>query len=273
MRSPQPQTDEQSAKKGWWTRRLDPDRSLGLRLTLASVAAVLVLVPFSVLSLLVISAWWPLRSVDEGLAESLHAEAVANPGWTSAMQIWTDVFGPGPLRLLVLAVVIWLWWRGARRVALWAVTTMVAGGLLGAGLKLLFGRGRPELLDPVEHAAGYSFPSGHALTAALAAGVLVLVFLPFVREIGEARRRRTARWGIWAAALAVTAVTGLSRIALGVHWLSDVLGGWVLGGAVVAATTAAFATWRGRVGHRLGDPLTEGVDEEEEVRSARDGQA
>ncbi|WP_329109767.1 phosphatase PAP2 family protein [Micromonospora sp. NBC_01699] len=263
MRSPQPPTDEHSAKPGWWARRLDPDRSLSLRLTFAAVAAVLVLVPFSVLSLLVISAWWPLRSLDEGLAESLHAEAVAHPGWASATQVWTDVFGPGPLRVLVLAVVVWLWWRGARRVALWAVTTMVTGGVLGASLKLLFGRGRPELLDPVSHAPGYAFPSGHALTAALAAGVLVLVFLPFVAEIGDARRRRAARWGLWAGALLVTMVTGLSRIALGVHWLSDVLGGWVLGAAVVAATTAAFATWRGRVGHRPTSPLNDGVVEEE----------
>ncbi|MFK3983412.1 phosphatase PAP2 family protein [Micromonospora sp. NPDC050397] len=263
MRCPQPREDEQSTNSGWWGRRLDPDRSLGLRLTLASVAALLVLVPFSVLALLVVTAWSPLRDLDESLAGSLHAHALGNPGWASAMQTWTDVFGPGPLRVTVLVVVVWLWWRGARRVALWAATTTVAGGVLGATLKLLFGRERPDLLDPVSHAPGYAFPSGHALTAALATGVLLLVFLPVAGGIGGARRRRAARWGLWLAAVVVTLVTGLSRIALGVHWSSDVLGGWVLGAAVVAATTAAFATWRGRVRRRPSAPLTEGVFERE----------
>ena len=223
----------------------------------------LVLIPFSVLALLVISAWRPLRSLDQGLAEKLHAVAVANPNWASATQIWTDVFGPGPLRVTVLAVAAWLWWRGARRVAAWAATTMVTGGLLGATLKLLFGRERPGLLDPVSHATGYAFPSGHALTAALAAGVLLLALLPLVAQADDARRRRAARWGLWAAALAVTVLTGLSRVALGVHWLSDVLGGWVLGAAVVAATTAAFDTWRDRVGRRPTSPMSEGVFEDE----------
>ncbi|MFC6018724.1 phosphatase PAP2 family protein [Plantactinospora solaniradicis] len=265
MRAAQPGTDEDRGTRGWWERRLDPDRSLGLRLTLASAAALLVLVPFSVLAILVISAWWPLRSLDQGIAETLHQYAVANPGWVSATQIWTDAFGPGPLRVAVLAVAAWLWWRGARRVALWAVTTMVAGGVLGATLKLIFGRNRPELLDPVSHAPGYSFPSGHALTAALAAGVLLLALLPFADWAGDARRRRAARCGLWTTAVVLTVLTGLSRIALGVHWLSDVLGGWVLGAAMVAATTAAFATWRGHVGRRPTSPVTEGIVDEESI--------
>jgi undecaprenyl-diphosphatase len=121
--------------------------------------------------------------------------------------------------------------------ALWVAVTMTVGGLLGLVLKLLVGRNRPELLDPVARAAGYSFPSGHALNAAVASGVFLLVFLPLVKQ----RRRRL---GLWLAAIVVTVVTGICRIALGVHWTSDVVGGWILGVAVVAATAAAFATWR-----------------------------
>lgn len=234
-----------TASRSWWARRLDPERSLGLRLTLASVAALLVLVPFASLGALAVASWRPLRRLDEGLAATLHAWALAHPGFSAAVQVWTDLFAPGPLRGLVLLVAAWLWWRGARRVALWAVVTMAAGAVLGVAFKLLFGRQRPDLLDPVAHAPGYSFPSGHALTAALAGGVLVL-----------ALRRCTGRVGVrramWAAAVLVTVLTGLSRVALGVHWMSDVLGGWILGAAVVVATSAAFATWHPRGPMRSG---------------------
>ena len=148
------------------------------------------------------------------------------------MELWTYLFAPGPLRVAVLVVVVWLWRRRARRLALWAVTTMAVGGALGALLKLLVGRDRPDLLDPVARAAGFSFPSGHALNAALAPGVLLLVFLPFGRD------RPGGRAALWTVAVMLTVVTGLSRVALGVHWASDVLGGWLLGVAVLAATTA-----------------------------------
>jgi membrane-associated phospholipid phosphatase len=152
------------------------------------------------------------------------------------MVIWCYVFDPNTLRLAALVLVIWFVRRKARRMALWVTTTMAVGGLLGMLLKLLVGRHRPDLLDPVARAAGYSFPSGHALNVALAAGVFLLVFLPLVRG-----RRRAL---LWAAAVVATVVTGLCRIALGVHWTSDVVGGWVLGLAVVAATASAFTTWR-----------------------------
>ncbi|MCI4063145.1 phosphatase PAP2 family protein [Micromonospora sp. R77] len=245
-----------ATQRSWRSRRLDRDHSLGLRLTVASVAAFLVLVPFALLALLVLGAWPPLFRLDAAVTDALHGYALDHPAWVRLMSGWTDMFGPGPMRTVVGVVVAWLLFRRAWRLALWAVTTMVVGGLLGALLKLLVGRHRPDLLDPVARAAGFSFPSGHALNATLAAGVLLLVLLPY------ARNRRPLRWLLWAGALMIAVVTGLSRIALGVHWTSDVLGGWVLGVAVVAATSAAFATWRTRTGRRPTRPVREGVEPE-----------
>ncbi|MEU1237814.1 phosphatase PAP2 family protein [Micromonospora aurantiaca] len=243
-------------QRSWRSRRLDPEHSLGLRLTLAAVAAFLVLVPFALIALLVLGAWPPLLRLDASIADAFHGYAQDHSAWVGVMTIWTHVFGPGPLRVAAVVVVVWLVRRGASRLAIWVVVTMAAGGLLGALLKLLVGRDRPDLLDPVARAAGYSFPSGHALNATLAAGVLLLVFLPFVRD---SRRGRVA---LWTAAVLVAVVTGLSRIALGVHWTSDVVGGWVLGAAVVAATAAGFATWRSGSGRPSARALREGVEPE-----------
>jgi undecaprenyl-diphosphatase len=203
-------------------------------------AAVLLIVPFALLAALVVGAWSPLLTLDARLAEWLHSATSANPGVAAAMQLWTDTFAPGPLRALVVVVAVWLWWRGDRLAAAWAVVTMAVGALLSTGLKLLFSRDRPEFLDPVSKAAGYSFPSGHSMTAALGAGVLLLTFLPYAADAASARTQTIARWAMVVGAVVVTAATGLTRIALGVHWLSDVVAGWALGFAVLVVTTAAF---------------------------------
>ena len=231
------------AASSWRARRLDPGGALGLRLTVAAVAAFLILVPFALLAVLVAGRWEPLHRLDLTITDAVHSAVLGHHGLVRAMVVWCYVFDPNSLRAAALVLVIWLLRRRARRMALWVATTMAAGGLLGAGLKLLVGRHRPDLLDPVARATGYSFPSGHALNAALAAGVFLLVLLPV---IGDGRGRRAA---LWIAALTVTVVTGVCRVALGVHWSSDVLGGWILGAAVVAATAAAFATWRDRPSH------------------------
>ncbi|MFC4019742.1 phosphatase PAP2 family protein [Micromonospora sp. GCM10011542] len=252
MNSSGPSTLVPVSRASWRRRRLDPEHSLGLRLTLAATAAFLVLVPFALLALLVLGAWPPLHRLDATVTEALHGYALDHPAWVALMRVWTEVFAPMPLRGAALLVVIWLLRRGARRLALWVTTTMAVGGLLGPLLKLLVGRDRPDLLDPVARAAGYSFPSGHALNATLAAGVLLLVFLPYSRP----GPRRVA---LWVAAVLVAVLTGVSRVALGVHYTSDVLGGWLLGIAVVAATAAAFTSWRAHAGLRPVRPTREGV--------------
>ncbi|MEU7674458.1 phosphatase PAP2 family protein [Micromonospora taraxaci] len=257
MSTQQPPTLASVQQSSWRHRRLDPDHSLGLRLTLASAAAFLVLVPFALLTLLVLGAWAPLHRLDTAVTDALHGYAQDHRGWVVLMRIWTEVFAPMPLRAVALLLVVWLLRRRARRLALWAATTMVVGGLVGPLLKLLVGRDRPELLDPVARAAGYSFPSGHALNATLAAGVLLLVLLPYVG-------RGAARVALWVAAVLLTVLTGLSRVALGVHFTSDVLGGWLLGVAVVAATTAAFTSWRAHNGLRPVRPTRDGVAPEVE---------
>ncbi|MDT0531321.1 phosphatase PAP2 family protein [Micromonospora sp. DSM 115977] len=231
-----PRTLAAPPRSSWRGRRLHPDHARGLRLTLAAAAAFLVAVPFTLLAVLVLGDWSPLRRLDTTVTDALVGYAADHPAWVRLMTLWTDVFAPMPLRVGALVLVLWLVRRGARQLAVWVAVTMTVGGLLSPLLKLLVGRPRPDLPDPVAEAPGLAFPSGHALNAALAAGVLLVVFLPYARPAG--------RRAVWTAALLLALVTGFSRVALGVHWTSDVLAGWLLGVAVVAATAAALTVWR-----------------------------
>lgn len=237
------------------------DRSLGLRLGVAALLAVLLLGPFALLAVFVAGDWAPLRDADAAVSDALHTYAVADPGWVDVLLAISLVFSPMALRAAALVLVVRLVRRGETRVAWWAGVTMAVGGILGVLLKLLVGRDRPDLLNPVAQAAGYSFPSGHALNSALAAAVFLLVLLPFTRH------RPGRRAALWAAAIVMPLVTGLSRVGLGVHYTSDVIAGWLLGIAVVALTTIAFESRRARAGRRPVRATGEGV-EPEVVRQA-----
>ncbi|WP_433440956.1 phosphatase PAP2 family protein [Nonomuraea sp. CA-141351] len=233
---------------------------LGLRLAVAGLAAALIVIPFS---LLLVVAKMPVNGLDAQVADELHEYALAHPGVTRLLIVWTDVFGPWPWRIAVIAYAVWLLYKGAPRLAVWAVTTVTVGGLLGLAVKIVVARARPHLPDPVALAPGDSFPSGHVVNAALGAGVIVLLLLPALPRWG----RRVA----WAVAWFLVLSVGYTRIALGVHWVSDVVGGIVLGAAVIAATAAAFETWRRDQGRRPASPVTEGIEPESaEVTNAQD---
>lgn len=234
-------------------RRLDPDAALGLRLSLAVLAAVLAVVPLALLIVLVTRGWAPLRSLDVGVDHSLHAYAVHSPAFVSFLLLVSRVLDPMVFRAACAAVALWLLTRGLPRLAAWVVLTMTVGGLLGVLLKTVVGRSRPHLPDPVASAGGLSFPSGHALNSFLGCGVLLLVFLPAL-----SRRGRIVASSLAAAA---TALVGFSRVGLGVHYVSDVVGGWVVAATVLAATSAAFETWRRSLG-RPASGIEQGVEPE-----------
>ncbi|MEZ0072409.1 phosphatase PAP2 family protein [Planotetraspora sp. GP83] len=238
----------------WFLRRLDRDHKLGLRLTVATGALVLIVVPFTLLLVLVKSSFGPLNKIDQGAAHSLHSYAYAHPGFARAMALISDVFAPLTWRIAVGVAVAWLLYRRATQLALWAATTITVGGLLGLGLKVVVARARPDLPDPVAIAPGASFPSGHTVNAMLGTGILLLLALPMLRGRG--------RVVAWVLALVIPAAVGFSRIALGVHWVSDVVAGLALAVAVIAATAAAFETWRRDLGRRPVEPYKEGVEPE-----------
>jgi undecaprenyl-diphosphatase len=231
---------------------------LALALLVALPAAVLV----GFLVLAVESSWGPLRELDVSVADALHGQALGHPAWVRALILVSDIGSPTVLRIAAAALALLLLLRGARRLSLWVAATMAGGAAIDEALKVLVDRARPVFAHPVATAPGPAFPSGHAFTATLGAGVFLLTLLPLLS--------RRARAGAWLLAALVPIAVGYSRIALGVHWTSDVLGGWLLGVGLLTATTAAFETWRRE--HALPGvrPTVEGVAPEESAHAAHD---
>ncbi|MEV7405227.1 phosphatase PAP2 family protein [Streptomyces sp. NPDC091267] len=230
------------------------DRKFGVRLLGAAAVAAASAVPFGLLLVLIEGRWRPLQAADEGAAHRLHHTALEHPEWTSTLRFLSDwVWDPATLRCAVALLTLWLLYRRAWRLAAWSGVTAVAGGLIGLLVKTVVERARPSLADPVAHAPGFSFPSGHAMTATTSFAILLLVLLPLMP-----RGLRILCWSV--AALSVVGV-GFTRVALGVHWFSDVVGGWLLGLAVVASTAWAFEAWRADSGRRR-SAVAEGLEPE-----------
>ncbi|HVQ92800.1 MAG TPA: phosphatase PAP2 family protein [Mycobacteriales bacterium] len=230
-----------------WAGRLDPDQRYELRLTLAVVGAVLLGVPFLLLLLAVQGAWSPLLRLDRSVAEQLHALALRSPLLVHLLDAVSTVFAPLVFRLAATVLAGWLLLRRRTRLAAWALVTTWGAALLGVLLKEAVARARPSFVDAVAAAPGRSFPSGHALGSVVGCGVLLLVLLPLLPRWG----RRLA----WFAAGVVVAAVGFARVGLGVHYLSDVLAGWVLGLGLLAGTVAAFESWRREIGASTPEPV------------------
>jgi undecaprenyl-diphosphatase len=230
-----------------------PKHGLAGRLALGAGAAALVAIPFTLILLLVLSEWEPLARLDRGVADDLNDVARGDAGLVDALKLGATALDPWVFRLAVLGVAIWLWFRGAKRLATWAVVTMAIGGVLGVVLKLLVDRARPTFPEPVTTASGYSFPSGHALNSFLGVGVLLLIFLPVLSRAGRAVAFTVGAF--------VVLLTGYDRVALGVHYVSDVVAGWVVALACLAGTGAAFEIWRREQGRRP-STVGEGVEPE-----------
>lgn len=210
--------------------------AFGFRAALAGAVLIGLAVPFGLLVLLVRAQWGPLWHLDHGAVRVMHDFAIAHPLFVLAMKVASRA-GSSPVYWVFtigLAAGLILGQRGRRGLlaALFAVVAIGGGGLLNIAVKALVDRVRPILPDPVAHAGGLSFPSGHAQAAIVAYGVLVLL-------VGPVLSRRARRVLLAASVLAVLTI-GFSRVALGVHYPSDVVGGYLLGAAWVLALLLAF---------------------------------
>ncbi|MFI6946342.1 phosphatase PAP2 family protein [Streptomyces sp. NPDC050422] len=198
-----------------------------------------------ILLALVAERWSPLMRLDRDIAEALHRRAVTEPDLVQVNRVLTDwLWDPWTMRTLIAVAAVVLWRRGAQLLAAWVAVTTLASSLLQQGVKAAVGRERPRWPDPVDSAHYAAFPSGHAMTAVVSCGLLLWLLH---RSGARPWIRRTA---LAAAGVSVLGV-GLTRLYLGVHWPSDVLGGWLLGAALTAFATVAYDRYA--PGHRT-DP-------------------
>ncbi len=222
--------------------------------TLAGLALVLGAgVGFGLVLVLVRVQWSPLYDIDHGVARWLNDQVSPIGPLVTVLNAITDLGGRPVIVWLVTVAVVGLLIRRQGRLAVFVIVTGAGALILDPALKTLVDRLRPEVETPISSYAGQSFPSGHALGSMVAYGALLLVFLPAMAP----RWRRLAMVAVGV----VVFLIGFTRVALGVHFLSDVIGAWLLGAAWLGVTAYAFRLWRVERG-RPAVPLTEGLEPE-----------
>lgn len=155
--------------------------------------------------------------------------------WGERIFYVVSYLGAPVLAAVVTGVLLLFAWRREWHRAI-AVAVATGGGLvLSNVLKLVFHRGRPDTATEFITRHTWSFPSGHAMNSMITYGFLTVLLLD---HVAGRRRRRTVIMG---AAVLIGAI-GFSRVYLGVHYMSDVAGGWLAGGAwlIVCATAYRF---------------------------------
>lgn len=209
---------------------------------LGSGAAGFVVVVLGALALaaLMYAASGLMRAIDQATAAYLNSLVAPHPVVVTVLQavsiLGSDLTG----WVVVGTLVIYLLVRRRRRLATFVLVSGIGGAVLGPVVKEIVDRVRPIVDSPVATAPGPSFPSGHTLTATVVVGLLLLVFLPTAPA--------GARRPLVALGVLLVAMVAFTRIGLGVHFLSDVIGGFVLGIGWLAVTASAFRTWRRREG-------------------------
>jgi undecaprenyl-diphosphatase len=226
-----------------------PHRTLAPLVTVTAAALV-----FAVLLVLVRLHWAPLESVDHGAAARINHLVAGDHALVTVVKAVTWLGSTGVLWVVIGVAAAGLALRKRWRLAIYLLVTGAGALVLDPVLKSLVGRLRPVVAHPIAHGTGNSFPSGHSLGSIVCYGAVLLVFLPAAR----------GRWRPAFITVIVTlvALIGISRILLGVHYLSDVAGAWAIGITWLGITAFAFELTRRAAGQPVTHPVTEGLEPE-----------
>jgi membrane-associated phospholipid phosphatase len=223
-------------------RRLSSEEYLGLHLTIGLLICLLLLSAFAAIAHNVIVER-ELTEFDTRFGRDLEEHRLASPAVRDTFVVITQ-FGSviGILSLAILVALV-LMIRRRKLVAVVWLLALVVTGLLNFGLKTAIGRDRPPFRDPAIHETNESFPSGHSMGSIVTYGLLA--YLLFLTVKG-----RVARAALVIVALLIVLAIGFSRIYLGAHYASDVVGGFAVGGAWLAACISGIETARRRAHHK-----------------------
>ncbi len=170
------------------------------------------------------------REFDLVISHALSMQRGSSPEWLILLIQGISWIGGGAQRYIIVAVLtfaLWRWWGWGSALAM-GVTTLIAA-LTSDVMKYFFARVRPDFVAQLDPITSPAFPSGHSNNAAV-------VYILFIMLVPQARH---PLWQIAAATMIL--MTGVSRIMLGVHWPTDVLGGWMLGASFALMAGAVIA--------------------------------
>ncbi len=193
--------------------------------TIAVALAALTAITGLFVLLAIVGRGHDVTATDLSIARELRALAPGD-AVRGAMRVLTHLGATDVALPLGLLVALLLYRAGDRRAMIALIGAYVATQAIVTLVKVIVARARPDGAEAFATAGGYAFPSGHSATAVALYGALALIA---VRH-GGARARRLAI----GAAAALAALVGVTRVYLGVHYATDVVAGWVVGGLVLA---------------------------------------
>jgi len=216
--------------------RLSPEGSAGAHLTLGVAVLFLGVLAFGLIADDVVNGA-PLTVVDVAVANWFHVRAT--PPMTEFMLTVSFFHGGLPGGVLGAALLVYFY---RRKLHWWLVAGLIilpGGTLLNVLIKYSFQRARPSFDAPLLTLTTYSFPSGHTAFAAMLYGLLACYLVAQLR--GSA-----ARTAVVLGAVAMVALVGVSRMYLGVHYLSDVMAASAEGCIWLALCITTVSTLRRR---------------------------
>ena len=227
---------------GFIARRLSSEEYLGLHLTVGLLVCLLLVGTFGFIAHSVVGER-VLTAFDTRIGLELQAQRQQAREVRRTFIVFTEIGSPEAMVCLTLLVALALLMRRRRQLALVWLLAMIATGVLNLGLKAVFSRDRPPFRDGIIDEPSYSFPSGHSMGAVLAFGLLTYFLLLALSD----RREKIV---VVIVAAAMILAIGLSRIYLGAHYFSDVVGGYTVGGAWLSVCISAIEAARQRARKR-----------------------
>ncbi|RYZ37805.1 MAG: phosphatase PAP2 family protein [Myxococcaceae bacterium] len=184
------------------------------------------------------------QDIDERIVRSLRREEdpamPRGPWWLAETARDVTSLGGAPvLSLITLTVCGFLLVARRYRTSLFVLSATVTGWLLNGVLKNLFHRPRPSVVPHLTETMSTSFPSGHAMLSAI-------TYLTLGALLAQFAQQRRVKVYILSVALLLSVLVGCTRVYLGVHYPTDVLGGWVAGLAWSLLVTVAARSMRRR---------------------------